>query len=66
MEKENVIELIGDPLFRGMLINEENNTRQNYSWTGDNKSRFGFAWLDIEIEFQNNKVNKIIIRWMHD
>jgi hypothetical protein len=67
MEKEKVIELIGDPLY--IYDNE-------YAWTGDGKNfehnafiffmRGDFAWFNYRIVFKDNKVSNIYSHWAYD
>jgi hypothetical protein len=68
MEKEKVIELIGDPLH---IYNDD-----EYSWTNDGKNfeqdkdrlfmRKDFAWFVYRIIFRDNKVYEIQSFWAHD
>jgi hypothetical protein len=63
MEKEKVIELIGNPYFSAK--NEDSKDWQ--SWTSDGKSKIGdFAWLDVEIIFENDLVDNVNINWRYD
>jgi hypothetical protein len=68
MEKEKVIELIGDPLH---IYNDD-----EYSWTNDGKNfeqdssrlfmRKDFAWFVYRVFFRDNKAYEIQSFWAHD
>jgi hypothetical protein len=68
MEKEKVIEFIGEPLHR--------NSNNEYSWTSDGKNwdqnisvlflRKDFAWFHFDITFKDNKVYEIDSFWAYD
>jgi outer membrane protein assembly factor BamE (lipoprotein component of BamABCDE complex) len=73
MEKSNVIELIGEPLSihksRTMADNENYYYSENetYYYSEDGKAKIGdWAWLQIRIQFQDNVVTDIYIRWAYD
>jgi hypothetical protein len=68
MEKEKVIELIGEPLY----IHSNN----EYLWTNDGKNldrdtsrlfmKGDFAWFHYRIFFKDNKVDEIYSHWAYD
>jgi hypothetical protein len=63
MEKEKVVELIGDSYFH----TSNRNVVDRQYWTSDGKSKIGdFAWLQVEIIFENNIVYSIEIKWVYD
>ena len=79
MTKENVIELIGDPLF--VRINEEGTGKLEFTSDGkyqrtmekNNYGDFawysiggGYAWFNYDLEFKDEKLIKIESFWAHD
>jgi hypothetical protein len=79
MTKENVIELIGDPLFTG--INEEGSAKLEFTSDGKYQKSMeknyygdfawysiggGYAWFNYDLEFKDDILIRIESFWAHD
>ena len=56
LEKEEIIELIGEPLYSDDYYNY-------LSWTDKSKYKWGLAWFGVIIAFEDNKAVRLEIGW---